>query len=107
MNEQAIAIFCICDEVTKFFGLKDDLQCKMTTSELMTFALLPATHFQCNYKKTRLISLSLKFFNKILNLSRIVRRIHSIPEEIWMTVFYVFQMYLKNLDAEYFIRLLA
>lgn len=103
MNEQAIAIFCICDEVTKFFGLKDDPQCKMTTSELMTFALLSASHFQCNYKKTRLISLSLRFFNKILSLSRIVRRIHSIPEEIWMIVFYVFQMYLKNRDAEYFI----
>ena len=38
MNEQAIAIFCICDEVVKYFGLKDDPQCKMTTSELMTFA---------------------------------------------------------------------
>src|SRR5271170_356365 len=103
MNEQAIAIFCICDEVVKYFGLKDDPQCKMTTSELMTFALLSATHFHCDYKKTRLISLTFKFFNKILSLSRIVRRIHSIPEEIWMIVFYVFRMYLKKPDTEYFI----
>jgi hypothetical protein len=103
MHEQAVAIFCICDEVVRYFGLKDDPQCKMTTSELMTFALLSATHFQCNYKKTRLISLTFKFFNKILSLSRIVRRIHSIPEEIWMIVFYVFQMYLKRPCAEYFI----
>ena len=62
MNEQAVAIFCICGEVVKYFGLKDDIQCKMTTSELMTFALLSATHFQCDYKKTRLVSLTFKFF---------------------------------------------
>ena len=103
MNEQAIAIFCICDEVVKYFGLKDDPQCKMTTSELMTFAWLSATNFQCNYKKTRLISLTFKFFNKTLSLSRMTRRIHLIPEEVWMIVFYVLQMYLKIPNAEYFI----
>lgn len=103
MNEQAIAIFCICDEAVKYFGISDDVQCKMTTSELMTFALLSATHFQCNYKKTRLISLTFKFFNKILSISRIVRRIHSIPEEIWMVVFYSLKMYLKTPKTEYFI----
>lgn len=75
----------------------------MTTSEVMTFALLSATHFHCDYKKTRLISLTGKFFNKILSLSRIVRRIHSIPEEIWMIIFYVLRMYLKRPDSEYFI----
>lgn len=103
MNEQAIAIFCICDEVIKYLGLIDDPQCKMTTSELMTFALLSATHFQCNYKKTRLVSLTFKFFNKILSLSRILRRLHSIPEEVWMIAFYVLRMYLKKPNAEYFI----
>lgn len=103
MHEQAITIFCICDEVVKYFALRDDPQCKMSTSEIMTFALLSSTHFQCDYKKTRLISLTFKFFNKVLSLSRIVRRLHSIPEELWMIVFYVFRMYLKKSDAEYFI----
>lgn len=96
MYEQAIAIYCICDEVAKYFGLKVDKQCKMSISEIMTFALLSATHFQCNYKKARLFSL-------ILSLSRIVRKIHSIPEGAWMLVFNVLRMYLKKGDAEYFI----
>jgi hypothetical protein len=46
MNEQAVAIFCICDEVVKYLGIKDDSQCKMSTSELMTFAILAASYFQ-------------------------------------------------------------
>lgn len=103
MHEQAVVIYCICEEVTKYFGLRDDVQCKMSTSELMTFALLSACYFQCDYKKTRLVSLNLKYFSKILSFSRLVRRIHSIPEEIWIIVFYVLQIYLKNPDAEYFI----
>jgi len=46
MYEQAVAIYCIGDGAAKYFGLKDDVQCKMSTSEIMTFALLSATHFE-------------------------------------------------------------
>ena len=33
MNQQAVVIYCICDEVVKYFGMKDDSQCKMSSSE--------------------------------------------------------------------------
>lgn len=103
MNEQAVAIFCICDEVSKYLGLRDDPQCRMSTSELMTFAILSTSYFQGDYKRTRLISLQLKFFSKILSFSRIIRRIHAIEQETWMIVFYVLRMYLQKTDSEYFI----
>jgi hypothetical protein len=69
MHEQAIAIYCICEEAIKSFGLEDDPQCKMTTSEIMTFALISATHYQCDYRKSRLVSLTFRFFKNILSLS--------------------------------------
>jgi predicted ABC-type ATPase len=103
MKEQAVAIFCICDEVSKYLDLKDDPQCKMSTSELMTFAILAATYFQADYKKTRLMSLHLNFFDKILSSSRIIRRIHAIQQETWMIVLYVLRIYLQKCDSEYFI----
>ena len=40
MNEQAIAIFCICDEVVKSYGFHENPTCKMTTAEVMTFAII-------------------------------------------------------------------
>jgi hypothetical protein len=40
MNEQAIAIFCICDEVVKSYRLYENPNCKMTTAEVMTFAII-------------------------------------------------------------------
>ncbi len=33
-------IYCICDEVWKVFGLKDDSQCKMSSPEVMAFAII-------------------------------------------------------------------
>lgn len=103
MHEQTVAIYCICDEILKYFGVKDDPQCKMTTSEVMTFALIASIQFEGNYKKTRIFSLSLRYFPKILSISRLVRRIHKIGNDIWWMVFKVLQMYLRKSNSEYFI----
>ena len=98
MNEQAISIFCICDEIVKFFGLEDDPQCKMSTAEIMTFALISASHYRGDYRTTRLASISCKYFPKILSLSRLLRRIHKIQETIWWMVFKSLQIYLRKTD---------
>lgn len=103
MLEQAVAIYCICEEVVKCFGLVDDPQCKMTTSEVIAFALIAATNYQCDYQKTRLVSVALRFFSKILSHSRLIRRIHAIPQAAWMMVFSALKVYLRKLNNEYFI----
>jgi hypothetical protein len=51
LHEQAIAIYCICTETVSCFGLTDDSQCKMMTSEVMAFALISAVNYQCDYRK--------------------------------------------------------
>jgi IS5 family transposase len=103
MNEQAIAIFCVCDEIVRSFGFPDDPHYKMTTAEVMTFALISALHYRAEYRTTRLVSITCKYFPNILSHSRLVRRIHAIPENIWWIVFYVLQMYLRKSDSEFFI----
>ena len=103
MHEQAIAIYCICEEVLQTFQLTDDPQCKMSSSEVMTFALLSAIHYHCDYRKTRLVSSTFHYFQKILSLSRLNWRIHAIPESIWIMVFSALRMYLKKSSSEYFI----
>jgi len=103
MNMDAIAIFFICDEVVKFFNLKDDPQYKMTNAEVMTFALLSALYYHANYRTARLVCMSLAYFPEILSHSRLVRRIHSIPESVWWFVFTSLQMYLRKSPSEYFI----
>ncbi len=96
MINQVITIYCVCDEFTRCFGIIDDPQCKMSTSEIMTFALAIALMYGFDYKKTRLVCKYFCFFKKILSHSQLVRRIHKIPRCVWFMVFYALQILLRN-----------
>lgn len=103
MHLQAISIYYICDEIVNFLGVKDDSQCKMTTSEVMTFCILSALNHYGDYNRTRLVSKKLYFFKQMLSQSRMIRRIHSIPENVWKTLFQILQLALKTNNQHIFI----
>jgi len=96
MIDQIITIFCICDEAVKCINFQDNSQYKMSTSEVMTFAITSALVYGCDYKKSRLVCSNFKFFKKILSHSQLVRRVHQIPNCLWYMVFYSLQVYLRN-----------
>jgi hypothetical protein len=102
MLDEIIVIYCICDEVWKVFGLQDDLQCKMTSPEVMAFSIISALYYGCNYHCTRLISNVLRYFPKILSLSQLVRRIHKIPQQVWLMIFAALQLFLRDESKKIF-----
>lgn len=87
LEEQIISIYCVCDELVKAYQIQDDKQCKMSSAEIMTFAMFSTLHCEANYKKTRYFSKALKIFPRILSNSRLVRRIHQIPIPLWYAIF--------------------
>lgn len=103
MLNRIVDVYCVCDEVLKAFNIKDDSQCKMTSAEVMTFALMSAMIFRCDYKMTRLVSLTCRLFPKILSHSQLVRRIHQIPDYVWYLVFQALQILLRNKENQCFI----
>jgi Transposase DDE domain len=103
MNDQAIIIYCICEEVVKALNIKDDIQCKMSTAEVMTFVLQSAMLYGCNYKKTKLMASWHRYFKKILSHSQLVRRIHLIPDYVWNIVFEALKTLLRNASCKTFI----
>ena len=103
MLDQTIVIYCICDELIRSIPLKDDLQCKMSSAEVMTFAIMSATLYGCDYRKARLVSQGYRLFPEILSHSQLVRRIHQIPEYVWYLVFFALQVFLKKADEQLFI----
>ncbi len=40
MHSKIICIYCICDDFLSAFGLKDDKQCRMTSAEVLTVAII-------------------------------------------------------------------
>jgi len=103
MLDQTEVIYCICNEVLRALNISDDLQCKMSTSEIMTFSIMSGMIYGCNYRLTRLMSLKHKYFPRILSHSQLVRRIHKVPERAWGMVFLTLQFFLKNKENNCFI----
>ena len=75
----------------------------MSTAEVMTFSVLSAMVYIGDYKKTRLMNLYHNHFPKILSLSRLVRRIHQIPENVWHLFFLAIQVPLRSGNEKHFI----
>ena len=60
-------IYAICDEVTQSLNIKDEDQCKTSTAEVMTFAILSAVIYGADYRKIRRIVSSQRYFSKVLS----------------------------------------
>jgi hypothetical protein len=75
----------------------------MSTAEVMTFTIMSAMIYGCDYLKTRLVAKNHRYFTKILSHSQLVRRIHQIPEQVWYMVFNALQLLLRNKDNTNFI----
>ena len=103
MDEQIIFIYCLSDEIMQSLHVADNHQCRMTSAEIMTFVLVSALHYQCNYKKTRLVMMAHRYFSKILSESRLVRRIHQIPSEVWMLAFTICKGMISSQTSNEFI----
>ncbi len=53
MDEQIIAIFCLCDDMLKALHHREDPQCQMSDAEVMTTAIVAALHFRGNFEAAR------------------------------------------------------
>jgi hypothetical protein len=64
MDEQVIAIFCICDEIVKSYGFPENPNYKMTTAEVMTFAIVSGLHYHADYHTYAFSRFSLAIFSE-------------------------------------------
>jgi hypothetical protein len=103
MDLQAIFIYCLSEEIIFSINFKDDSQCKMSSAEIITFVIISALYYQCNYRKTRLVMLSHRYFSKILSHSQLVRRIHQIPDHVWLLAFHICKEILGTKNHQEFI----
>jgi len=53
MDTQIVAVFCLCDDMLKALHHKEDSQCQITDSEVMTTAIMAALFFRGNFEHAR------------------------------------------------------
>jgi len=87
MHSKIIFIYCICDDFLSAFGLKDDKQCRMTSAEILTVAIVSALFFNGNFSRTRLILKHDGYIPNMLSESRLNRRLHEIDISVFQFIF--------------------
>jgi len=86
LEDTAIAIYCILDDILKELNFKDDPQAKMSSSEILTVAVLACLFFGCNYR--RALSYSRKLFSYVLDESRFLKRLKRLLNSHFFVIFY-------------------
>lgn len=100
MVEEIITIFCLCDDYLKTNNFKDHYQAQMSTSELLTTAIVAAKFFGGNYQKSRMFLSSHYYIKRMLSESRFVRRLNALDKDILYNIFAIMAKIFKTTNFE-------
>lgn len=87
MPLQIITIYCLCADFLIAIGYEDDPQATMSSAEVMTTVLVAAACFTGNQELSRRFLKAYGYFPAMLSKSRLNRRLHAIPQNLWTALF--------------------
>jgi hypothetical protein len=99
MDDQILAIYCLCNDFLKALHHAEDRQHKMTDAEIMTTALVAMLFFGGNFEHARALLSTSQYMPTMLSRSRFNRRLHRI-EELFATLFDLLGQTWKDLNVE-------
>jgi hypothetical protein len=99
MDNQIVAIFCLCDDILKGLHHHEDTQCKMSDAEVMTTSIVAAVFFGGNMETARTFLKEQGYIPTMLGKSRFNRRQHRIAE-LFLTVFNLLAVIWKDLNEQ-------
>ena len=99
MDNQIIAVYCLCDDMLKALRHKEDPQCHMSDAEVMTTAIVAVLYFNGNYVRARELLAEQGYIPQMLSASRFNRRLHRI-KDMFLTLFALLGEHWKDLNSE-------
>ena len=94
MELEIITMYVVCDDYLKATQYWEDSQTEMTTAQVMTTALVAAKFFKNCLEHGRVFLKEAGYIGnptgtfRMLSESRLNRRVHAIPEHVWLGLFY-------------------
>lgn len=70
MDDTITTIYCLCDDLLKAMGHRDDPQVHLSSAEVMTVSLVAATFFGANIDKTRRFLNEYEYMPKTISKGR-------------------------------------
>ena len=99
MNDEIVAIYCLCDDILRAMNHQSDIQQQMSDAEVMTTAIVAALYFGGNFEKARKDLSEPQYIPKMLSRSRFNRRLHRV-EPILLMLFECLGQAWKQLNTE-------
>ncbi len=99
MNNEIVAIYCLCDDILKAMNHPSDQQQQMSDAEVMTTAIVAAVDCGGNFEQARKQLAEPHYIPKMLSKSRLNRRLHRV-EPMLLTVFEVLGQAWKQLNPD-------
>jgi len=99
MDNQIIAVYCLCDDMLRALRHKEDSQCHMSDAEVMTTAIVAVLYFNGNYVRARELLKEQGYIPQMLSASRFNRRLHRI-KDMFLTLFALLGEHWKDLNSE-------
>jgi hypothetical protein len=87
MDDTITTIYCLCDELLKAWGHRNDPQARLSTAEVMTVPLVAAAFFGGNVERSRRFLREYGYVPAMISKSRFNRRLHAIEPELWRGLF--------------------
>src|SRR3972149_4802489 len=83
MDNQIVAVFCLCDDMLKALDHPEDPQSQISDAEVMTTAIVAALFFGGNMEKARKHMQEYGYIPRMIGKSRFNRRWHRVAELFW------------------------
>lgn len=87
MQDTIVTIYCVCADLLRELGHQDDPQSRLSTAEVMTVPLVAASFFGGKIEWARRFLCEHGYFTTSLSQSRLNRRLHALPADLWHTLF--------------------
>jgi hypothetical protein len=99
METEIIITFCVVDDYLKAIRFQDDIQAQMSSSEIITMAIVAGRFFGGNHEKIRSFFRDHRYVKHMLTKSQFCRRLHAIPGHIWENIHLTLAETFKQLNA--------
>lgn len=102
MDTQIIATYCLCDDVLKAFGHKEDPQCQMCDAEVITTGIVAARYFGGNFNSACQLLEEDGYIPDMLSKSRFNRRLHRVIAQVGILFGVLGEIWKRwNVDSTY------
>lgn len=99
MDHTIVLVYCLCDDLLKALGHKEDPQCRMSDAEVMTTGLVSALFFGGKYKLACDLLREQRYIPQMLSKSQFGRRLERL-DYLFISLFRALGETFKELNEE-------